>query len=65
MNKDTLEGNWKQLKGKVRAKWGQITDDEIEVINGRRQELSGKLQQRYGMAREQADREIDEFLKSA
>lgn len=65
MNKDTLEGNWKQLKGKVRAKWGQLTDDEIEVINGRRQELSGKLQQRYGMAREQADREIDEFLKSA
>jgi uncharacterized protein YjbJ (UPF0337 family) len=65
MNKDTLEGNWKQLKGKVRAKWGQITDDEIDVINGRRQELAGKLQERYGMAREQADREIDEFLKSA
>ncbi|MBZ0164316.1 MAG: CsbD family protein [Notoacmeibacter sp.] len=59
MNWDEIEGNWKQLKGKVRSQWGKLTDDDLDIINGKRTELAGLLQTRYGHAKEQAEREID------
>lgn len=62
MNKDILEGNWKQLKGHAKQWWGQLTDDEWDQIEGRRDELIGKLQERYGYTREEAEEEINEFL---
>lgn len=61
MNKDTIEGNWKQLKGKAKQKWGKLTDDELDEIEGKRQQLSGKIQERYGKSRDEADREIEEW----
>jgi uncharacterized protein YjbJ (UPF0337 family) len=65
MNWDQVEGNWKQFKGKVRAKWGMLTNDELDVIQGRKDELIGKIQERYGLARDQAEKEVDDFLKAA
>ena len=62
MNWDTVEGNWKQLKGKAQAKWGKITDDEWDQIEGRREQLAGKIQERYGKSRDAAEREADEWI---
>src|SRR5262249_9220661 len=59
MNRDTLKGQWTQLKGQVRKQWGKLTDDEIDQIKGDSEILIGKLQERYGYSREQAQREID------
>lgn len=59
MNQDIAEGNWKQLKGRVKEKWGQLTDDEVDQINGRRDNFTGKLQEKYGMRREEAEKEWD------
>lgn len=64
MNKDTLEGNWKQLSGKAKAQWGKLTDDDLDVIEGRATELAGKIQERYGIEREEAERQVDEWQKS-
>lgn len=64
MNWDTIEGNWKQLKGSALAKWGKITDDEWDQINGRREKLAGKIQERYGKNRDQAEREVDDWIDS-
>lgn len=61
MNWDQIEGNWKQFKGQAQAKWGELTDDEIQRAEGRREELVGKIQERYGIAREEAEREVDEW----
>ena len=58
---DQLEGKWKQLKGDIRVKWGELTDDDLEQIAGNRDKLAGKLQERYGIAREEANRQIDEW----
>ena len=58
MNKDTIEGNWKQLKGKVKEQWGQLTDDEFDVIAGNRDKLVGKIQERYGCSRDAADKQV-------
>ncbi|MBA3564941.1 MAG: CsbD family protein [Gammaproteobacteria bacterium] len=63
MNKDRIEGNWKQLKGKIKQKWGELTDDEIDQAEGNTQILSGKLQERYGMTRDEADRQIDDLVR--
>ncbi len=62
MNRDVLSGRWRQLKGKVRERWGQLTDDDLDVVTGRWDQLVGKLQERYGMAREEAERQVDAFL---
>ncbi len=62
MNKNQIEGNWEQLKGKVQSQWGKLTNDDLDVIEGDRKQLSGRLQERYGKAQEEADREIDEWL---
>jgi uncharacterized protein YjbJ (UPF0337 family) len=61
MNWDQIEGNWRQLKGVVRERWGKLTDDDLEVVAGKRDALLGKLQERYGMARATAERELEEL----
>lgn len=63
MNWDWTEGNWNIFKGKVKEKWGKLTDDDIDVIRGKRDQLVGALQKRYGYVREQAEREADEFAR--
>ena len=64
MNWDRIEGNWKEFKGKAQTQWGKLTNDDLDVVEGKRVELSGRLQQRYGYAKEQAEKEIDTWLKS-
>lgn len=64
MNWDQIKGNWKQVTGKVKEKWGDLTDDDLTVIEGKRDQLAGKIQERYGYAKERAEKEIDEFAKS-
>lgn len=61
MNTDIIEGNWKQLVGKVREQWGKLTDDDCDVIAGRRDMLSGKIQERYGMTRDAAEKTISDW----
>ncbi len=58
MNKDILEGNWKQLKGRIKAQWGKLTDDEIEQVQGNYEALCGKIQKAYGLSREQVERDL-------
>lgn len=58
MNWDRIEGNWKQLKGQVKEGWGKLTDDDISIINGKRDQLVGKIQERYGCAKDEADRQV-------
>jgi uncharacterized protein YjbJ (UPF0337 family) len=62
MNRDQIEGRWKQLAGSVKARWGDFTDDEIMEIDGNREKLEGKLQVKYGRTKEQAQAEVDEWL---
>jgi uncharacterized protein YjbJ (UPF0337 family) len=62
MNSQTLKGNWEQIKGRLKAKWSKLTDDDIGYISGRREELAGKLRERYGWKKDEADRNIDEFI---
>ena len=64
MNWDLVKGNWKQLTGKVKEKWGKLTDDDLTTIEGRRDQLAGKLQERYGYGKEQAERELDDFSRA-
>jgi uncharacterized protein YjbJ (UPF0337 family) len=64
MNKDIIEGDWKQLSGKVKAQWGKLTDDDLDVVNGRATELAGKIQERYGVTRDEAERQVDEWQNS-
>lgn len=65
MNQDQVEGGWKQLKGRIREKWGRLTDDDLDIIAGRREQMVGKLQERYGLSKEQAQRDYDDFLKGS
>ena len=61
MNKDTIQGNWKELKGKVREQWGKLTDDDFATMEGRRDQLVGALQKRYGIERDEAERQVRDF----
>ncbi len=63
MNNDRIKGNWKQLTGKMKAQWGDLTDDDLKKADGDREYLAGKLQERYGIAKDEAARQIDRFLK--
>jgi len=65
MNKETLKGQWKQLKGHVRKQWGKLTDDDLDQIHGDAEILAGKIQERYGRAKDEAQREVDRFMKQA
>jgi uncharacterized protein YjbJ (UPF0337 family) len=62
MNWDRVQGNWKEFKGKAKQQWGKLTDDDLDVIDGKRDELEGKLQKHYGYAKDQAKKEIDNWL---
>jgi uncharacterized protein YjbJ (UPF0337 family) len=64
MNWDQVEGQWKQMKGSVREKFGKLTDDDIQVIGGKKDQFLGKLQERYGISREQAQKDLDNWLQS-
>jgi uncharacterized protein YjbJ (UPF0337 family) len=60
MNQDRIQGRWKQLKGKVKEQWGRLTEDDLDVIAGRRDQLLGRIQQRHGVARDEADRQVSD-----
>ena len=62
MNRDIMEGNWTEFKGKVQKQWGKLTNDDLDVIEGKRTELAGRLQQRYGVAKDDAEHQIDTWL---
>ena len=64
MNWDQIEGNWKQLQGRAKQQWGNLTDDDLTQIDGKREVLIGKLQQRYGIVREQAMKKTDDWVKT-
>nr|MBS0020996.1 CsbD family protein [Gammaproteobacteria bacterium] len=64
MSWDRIEGNWKQFKGKVRETWGKLTDDELEEIAGKRDNLLGKIQEKYGIAQDEAEKRLSEFEKN-
>lgn len=64
MNWDRIEGNWKQLKGKARVKWGKLTDDQLDVIAGKREQLVGRIQEKYGIAKDEAEKQVDQFASS-
>ncbi len=61
MNWNRIEGNWKQLKGQVQERWGKLTNDDLDVIAGKRERLEGKLQERYGATSEKLKKEVDDF----
>jgi uncharacterized protein YjbJ (UPF0337 family) len=65
MNWDRIEGNWKQFRGKVQQQWGALTNDDLDRIEGRKEELAGIIQERYGKTREEAQREIDDWVTHA
>lgn len=62
MNWDQVEGQWKQIKGRVQEKWGELSSDEVDEIGGRREQLEGRIQEKYGKSKEEAKREVDEFI---
>jgi uncharacterized protein YjbJ (UPF0337 family) len=64
MNWDRIEGNWKQFNGKITQQWGKLTNDDLDVIAGKRTELAGRLQTRYGVAKDEAERQIDNWLRT-
>ena len=59
-----LGPNWKQFKGRAKEKWGRLTDDDLDVINGRQEQLEGKIQERYGLARDQAKKDVEAWFNS-
>ena len=61
MNWDRIEGNWKQLKGKVKQEWGKLTDDDLTVLDGKKDTLVGKIQERYGIEKDEAERRVDDW----
>jgi uncharacterized protein YjbJ (UPF0337 family) len=61
MNSDQMSGKWKQMKGAAKERWGKLTDDDLDVINGQSDQLIGKIQERYGIAREVAQKQVDEW----
>ena len=61
MNSDQLQGKWKQIKGSVKERWGKLTDDDLNIIDGKHDQLVGKIQEKYGIAREAAQKQVDEW----
>jgi uncharacterized protein YjbJ (UPF0337 family) len=64
MDWNRIEGNWKQVKGQIKEKWANLTDDDLEKIAGRREQLEGKLQERYGIAKDAVSKDVDDWLKT-
>ncbi|ALQ50899.1 CsbD family protein [Nitrosomonas ureae] len=63
MNWDQVKGNWTQVKGKAQQQWGKLTNDDLDVIEGSREEFVGKVQERYGIAKEEAEKQVDDFCR--
>ena len=64
MDWNRVEGNWKQVKGKVKQQWGKLTDDDLTTNNGRRDQLEGKIQERYGYAKDRVRQEVDDWYSA-
>lgn len=64
MNTDQMEGKWKQMKGALKQKWGKLTDDDLKIIEGNRDQLVGKVQERYGVARDEAQKQVEEWKRT-
>jgi uncharacterized protein YjbJ (UPF0337 family) len=64
MDWNVIEGNWKQNQGKIKEKWGKLTDDDLTKVNGQREQLEGILQQRYGLAKDMVRKDVDAWLKT-
>ena len=64
MNSDQMEGKWKQMKGSMKSRWGKLTDDDLTVIEGQKDQLVGRIQERYGLARDEAQRQVDEWNRA-
>ena len=64
MNWDRIEGDWMMLSGKVQERWGKLTDDDLDIIQGRREQLEGKIQKVYGVARDDARKQVEEIAKT-
>ncbi|MEX2113410.1 MAG: CsbD family protein [Pirellulales bacterium] len=64
MNWDQIKGKWKEVKGQAQQKWGKLTNDDLDVIDGKREELIGRVQNRYGMAKEEVEKQVSEFESS-
>jgi uncharacterized protein YjbJ (UPF0337 family) len=65
MEWDRIQGNWKQLAGKVKEQWGKLTDDDVDVVAGRREQLAGKIQERYGIAKAEVEQQLASWQRSA
>ncbi len=65
MNWDRVEGNWKQVKGTVKEQWGKLTDDDVNTLSGKKDQLVGKIQERYGIAKDEAERQADEWAAAS
>jgi uncharacterized protein YjbJ (UPF0337 family) len=65
MNWDRIEGNWKQVTGRAKVQWGKLTDDDLDVVAGRRELMAGKIQERYGVAKDEAEEQVSTWQKSA
>lgn len=63
LNWDTVRGNWKQVKGEVKRKWGKLTDDDMLQLEGNREKLVGKIQERYGLTKEAAERQVEDWAR--
>lgn len=63
MNWDRIEGNWKQVRGKVQQQWAKLTNDDLDFVEGRRVELVGKIQERYGIAKDEAEKQVDSWMR--
>jgi uncharacterized protein YjbJ (UPF0337 family) len=61
MNQDQIEGNWMQFKGKVKEQWGKLTDDDLDIIAGKRDQLLGRIQARHGLEKDEAEKQLDDF----
>ena len=61
MNSDTLKGDWKKLQGQVKEKWGKLTNDHLDVIEGKKEQLVGHIQKEYGISKEEAQKQVDDF----
>jgi len=64
MNTEQMEGKWKEMKGALKAKWGKLTDDDLKIIEGNRDQLVGRIQERYGLAREAAQKQVQEWKRT-
>lgn len=65
MNWDQVKGSWKQIAGKAKEQWGELTDDDLDIVDGRREQLAGKIQERYGIAKDEAERQLADWERKS